>query len=111
MYFEMLNIYIPEEKSFVIFEKGAGQVNPELHRKFLENVDVIIMTGSITNYLQSFDVEIFHDYKLVFKHMIEYLITHWLVCGKEDLTTREAILKLHHLVHKQISALAFEDMS
>lgn len=59
--------------------------------------------------LTALDVERFHDYKLVVKQMTEYSKTLRIVCG-EDFTTREAIIKLHHLVHDQIFEIAFEDM-
>lgn len=70
----------------------------------------MIISGSTTKYVQPVDSEIFHDYKNIAKRTVEYSKTHWLIPGGEDLTTTEAIVKLHYLVHNHISDLALEDM-
>lgn len=91
-------------------DKWSNYVDPELHSKVRENIEVMIITTGSTKYLQPFDVEIFHDYKLIAKSMTEYSKTHRLICGGEDLSTRESIIKLHHLVQQQIAAIAFKDV-
>lgn len=70
----------------------------------------MVISGSTTKYIQPVDSETFHDCKIIAKRTVEYSITRWLTSGAEDLTTREAIVKLHYLVHNQISGLTLEDI-
>lgn len=101
---------IREETCILIFNTFAGHIDPELHQKLQQNIEVMIISGGKMNNLQTLDVEMFHDCNLRVKHMAEYHKTLRFICDGEDLTTREVIVKLDLFVHKQIFALTFEDM-
>lgn len=70
-------------------------IDPELHRKLLENVEVMSIIGGIRKYFQPLHVKMFHDYIRTVKR--EYSKTHQLIYGEKCLITREALVKLHHL--------------
>lgn len=110
-YFDKIRESIGGAASILVLDKWSGQTDEGVCiEKFGFNMEPVFLPAGMTKYLQPLDVQFFQDYKYLVKKIVEYSKTHRSICGDIDLTTREAIIQIHHLAFNQFSSPTFDEM-
>ncbi len=97
-----------EEKALLIKDSWSGQSDSKIFREeFGDSVDVLTIPPKVTGKVQPLDVFFFGQWKKFFRKASEYVRLYEITI---DITLRENVIKMHSLIHNQISSPVFVPM-
>ncbi|XP_029662701.1 uncharacterized protein LOC115235213 isoform X2 [Formica exsecta] len=110
---EMLAPYVRQGKFLLLIDSWDGQTNPALYDKIFLDDDGIgtctikVIPSKCTSLCQPCDVYFYRQVKNLIKRLQN---CSFLIEQKREITSREDCIKIHAIVHHQLSAPIFENM-
>lgn len=103
----ILKPYVTHEKFLLVIDSWSGQTNTEIYDNIFDNGEnettctVKVIPGKCTSMCQPLDVYFFRQVKNLIKRI---------QLAEMDCNTREDCIKIHSIIHHQLSAPVFEPM-
>lgn len=110
---DVMKPYVQENKCLLLIDSWGGQTNPQIYDELFQDEDglptcsIKVIPPKCTPLVQPCDVYFYRQVKNLIKKLQNCT---YLIEKEEEITSREACIKLHSIIHHQLSVQVFSDM-